>query len=75
MSLVYNISVQFERNIVDNRVASPNGGRDKALIEMVLKSLPVLKCNVGNYYHMEGMAKLTLIDNMSRGVTFMLISF
>jgi len=28
---------------------------------------------IGNYFYMEGMGKLTLIDNMADGVTFMLI--
>jgi len=42
---------------------------------MQLKSLPTLKCQVGPFYHMEGKAKLTLADNMTHGVAFMLISF
>jgi len=40
-----------------------------------LKSFPMLKCQVGPFYHMEGKAKLTMADNMAQGIAFMLITF
>jgi len=40
-----------------------------------LKSFPMLKCQVGPFYHMEGKAKLTMADNTTQGVAFMLVTF
>jgi len=50
-------------------------GREKEAVLKTLRSLPILTCKIGSFYHMEGEAKLTFADNILRGVAFMLVSF
>jgi len=48
---------------------------EKKLSQMSLRSMPVLTVKVGGLYQMEREAKLTLADNMARGVAFGLLTF
>jgi hypothetical protein len=75
MSTVYNISKKFKRNMEIGMLSVSKWEDEKVLMKMTLKSLPVMKSNIGSFYHMESNAKFTLLDNILRGIAFMLISF
>jgi len=74
MSQVYSISKTFHKNIA-TVICKVSYSQEKILLRKTLKSLPVVKSRIGQFYHMEGEAKLTLLDNLARGIAFMLISF
>jgi len=74
MSRVYSISKTFHKNIATVICKVPYS-KEQVLLLKTLKSLPVVKSRIGQFYHMEGEAKLTLLDNVVRGIAFMLISF
>jgi len=48
MSLVYNIAIEFHENMHEN-VA-----HDDLVTAKQLRSIPVVKCTIGEFYHMEG---------------------
>jgi len=73
MSKIFHLSSQFRIQQTNNlNLLPPISRRD---LQRQLKSFPTLKCQVGPFYHMEGKAKLTLADNMTHGITFMLLTF
>jgi len=74
MSRVYSISKTFHKNIA-TELCKVSNSKEKILLLKTLKSLPVVKSRIGQFYHIEGEAKLTLLDNVTRGIAFMLISF
>ena len=39
-----------------------------------LKSCALIRCQIGNLYHMEAAAKLTMIDNVVNGIVFLLVN-
>jgi len=79
MSQVYQISKQFQRNVTKNfekgQVEGDACPEERKLFQMTLRSMPVLTVEVGGLYQMEREAKLTLADNMARGVAFGLLTF
>jgi len=73
MSKIFSLSSQFHiQQAKKLGLLSPISRMD---MRRQLGSLPTLKCQVGPFYHMEGKAKLTLADNMTNGVAFVLLSF
>jgi len=74
MSQVYNISKKFHGNLAST-LSLVSDLNEKILIRKTLVSLPVMKSKIGTFYYMEGKAKLTLLDNIARGIAFMLTSF
>jgi len=75
MSHAYNNSRKFQHNMGRKLVLAQPYRHCCIVIKKTLHSLPVLKCTVGNFYHMEGKAKLTLGDNTLHGICFCLITF
>jgi len=79
MSQVYQISKHFQKNLKRNFEKSKvQGGayaHERKLFQMTLRSMPVLTVEMGGLYQMEQEAKLTLADNMTRGVAFGLLTF
>jgi len=79
VSQVYQISKPFQRNMRKNFEKSQvEGGAcpdERKLFESTLRSMHVLAVEVGGLYQMEREAKLTLADNMARGVAFGLLTF
>jgi len=73
MSKIFCLSSQFRIQQAKYLTLLPPVSRIH--LQRQLASLPALKCQVGEFYHMEGKAKLTLADNMTHGVAFMLLSF
>ena len=74
MSQVYIISSSFNLKVERCLISIHNCAQEKHQLKRTLKSLPVMKSKVGNLYHMESKAKLTLLDNIARGIAFMLIT-
>ncbi len=72
MSGIYNISSQFQRNMEPKIQAGARLGMKKAWMQE-LWSCQVVRCQVGNFYHMEGKAKLTLVDTMLNCFVFMIV--
>jgi len=73
MSKVFNLSSKFRiQQAKKLKLIPPIRRMD---LQRQLESFPTLKCQVGPFYHMEGKAKLTMLDTMTRGVAFMLLSF
>jgi hypothetical protein len=72
MSEIYNISSQFKRNLMPKIQACENKAMKKVW-KMELRSCQVVRCQVGNFYHMEGKAKLTLVDTMLNSFVFMVV--
>jgi len=77
MSQVYSMSKTLERNISDAIMKIPNFYylQGRPYFTKNLKAQPVLKSKIGEFYYMESKAKLTLLDDVTRGIAFMLISF
>jgi len=79
LSQVYQISKHFQINLKRNfKQSKVDGGacaHERKLFQMTLRSMPVLTVEVGGLYQMEQEAKLTLADNMARGVAFGLLTF
>ncbi len=72
MSGIYNISSQFQKNMEHKIQAC----EDKAMKEVMTKQLlscQVIRFQIGNFYHMEGKAKLTLINTMVNVFVFMIV--
>ena len=69
MSSLYDMSKDFSRNvsaqIKTERVT-------KKILESELKSCFAIRCTVGNLYHMESEAKLTLLHQVVNGLVFLL---
>jgi len=73
MSKIFYLSSQFQIQQAGRLDGLPQISRLD--VQRQLKSFPTLKCQVGPFYHMEGKAKLSLADNMTQGIAFMLLSF
>jgi len=65
MSQVYSISKTFHKNIATVVICKVSYSQEKILLRKTLKSLPVVKSRIGQFYNMEGEAKLTLLDNVN----------
>jgi hypothetical protein len=72
MSGIYNISSQFQRSLKQKIQACDNKAIKKVWLKE-LRSCQVVRCEVGNFYHMEGKAKLTLVDAMVNVFVFMVV--
>lgn len=76
MSQVYAESKAFHErvNIFMVNLSYPQRN-DVLRIRQAVKSLPMMKSQVGPFYYMESQAKLTLVDNLLNGIAFMFITF
>jgi len=71
MSAVHQLSQKYRKNFEkegDSVLQEPH-------IRKTSQSSPLLKSNVGGFYHMEQNAKLTLWDTIAQGIAFMLTTF
>jgi len=75
MSALFTTSNQFKRNL--NSIVQGLGGlqdvRKYKYFHGQLNACALIRCTVGNLYHMEAMAKLTMIDRSVNGVVFLLV--
>jgi hypothetical protein len=74
---VYNISKKFHQGVETSLIKDPcsTDTVERHLIKATLKSIPIMKSQIGSFYYMEGKAKLTLLHNVVRGIAFMMVTF
>jgi hypothetical protein len=72
MSKIYGISSQFQRNMEQKIQASGNKAMRNEWIRE-LRSCQVVRVQIGNFYHMEGKAKLTIVNTMVNWFVFMVV--
>lgn len=76
MSQVYYKSKTFHEEMTKFVSTMSNSKQNEVIYaKKVIKSLPILKSQIGSFYYMENQAKLTLLDNVVNGIVCMLISF
>ena len=73
MSSLFDISAKFPRNIAP-RIQELSDMRMKEISTRELKSCPLIRCQVGNMYHMEAKAKMTMLHNIVNGVVFLMVN-
>ena len=73
MSSLYDISKKFSRNLSPAIQLVPRK-KIRQILERQMKSCLLIRCQVGNTYHMEAKAKLTMIQNVVNGVVFLLVN-
>jgi len=75
MSLVYKKSTDFHISAWTQFGKISKADTLQPPLQRILKSLQILKSNVGSFYHMEDKAKLTLLDDIANGIASMLVTF
>jgi hypothetical protein len=73
MSATYTSSLKFSKNIRKRIHALDNKEKSKALYLRQVRSCQLIRCQVGNMYHMEKRAKLRLVVSVLNGFRFLLI--
>jgi len=73
ISSTYQISTHFKLNVstIINGVADKSA---KAELMSQLKSCALIRCKVGDLYHMEAKAKLTMLDRTFNGIVCLLVN-
>jgi hypothetical protein len=74
MSRIYDISSQFQANMAKKVQTSKD--KDNGTIQIwmrELRSCQLVRCQIGNFYHMEGKAKLTLVNTIVNAFVFMVV--
>ena len=74
MSRVFDLSSNFSFNL-SSKVHQITEKRHGKILKQQLKSCPIIRCQIGNFYHMEAKAKLTTMHRMLDAVAFLLINF
>jgi hypothetical protein len=69
MSAIYDISYKFQRNMHQKIQGCGNKALRKVWSKD-LRSCQIVRCQIGNFYHMEGKAKLTLVNTMLNALFF-----
>jgi hypothetical protein len=72
MSKIFDIASEFQRNM-ELKIQPCKNKRMKQVWLRELRSCQVVRCQIGNFYHMEGKAKLTLVDTMANIFVFMVV--
>jgi len=73
MSSLYSASSQFKQHMIP--VLSKISDKTvRKHIEGQLKSCPLIRCQVGNLYHMEAKAKLTMLEHVVNGYVFLMVN-
>ena len=74
MSSLYDMSSKFECNVLTKIQAVVDNKRSRRIYELQIKSCPLIRCQVGSFYHMEAKAKLTIIHNVLHGIVFLMVN-
>jgi hypothetical protein len=72
MSAIYDISSKFQRNMHQKIQGCGNKALERVWFKE-LRSCQIVRCQIGNFYHMEGQAKLTLVHTMLNNFVFMVV--
>ena len=73
MSSMFDLSAQFPRQL-SLKIQQIPEKRTRRICEANLKSCAVICVQVGNFYHMEAQAKLTLMEHLVNGVVFIMVN-
>jgi len=73
MSRLFELSTEFSRIISPNIRKIPDR-QSRKIAEMNLKACQVVRCQIGNMYHMEAQAKMTMFDNVVNGLVFLMVN-
>jgi len=73
MASIYNTSIEIKSRLRQNIDTLSCNGKRKYLNGMV-NSLPLIRCQVGIFYHMDDTIKLTLIDIFINLLVFLLLN-
>ena len=73
LSNMYDTSKDFSQNL-SSCICNVSNIRTKKVLTRMLKSCDVIRTQVGNFYHMEAKAKLTMLSNIVNGVVFSLVN-
>ena len=73
MYRLYDLSLNFPKNLFAETLQS-TGKKSRKYLEANLNSCPLIRCQIGSWYHMEGKAKLTMLHNTINGLAFLLIN-
>ena len=71
-SSMFDLSSQFHRNVSSN-IGLSTGIQIKRRLQQQLISCPIIRCQIGNLYYMEGKAKLTMVHNILNLLACLLI--
>ena len=74
MSSLYDLSSKFNRYFTIRIQHIATNKTRKLVFQGQLKSCFIIRCQVGNFYYMEGKAKLTLIHNVLNGIVFLMVN-
>jgi len=74
MSSSFDKSAKFQRNIILS-IDMTQDLMEKMILRNQLISCSLIRCQVGNFYHMEAKAKLTLLQNVVNGVVYLFVNF
>jgi len=72
MSSVFDTSLVF-RERMKERISSTENRKEFTYYSKRIRAMRPLRCQVGNLYHMEARAKLTLLDSVIHEIVFILL--
>jgi len=73
MSSLYDTSTQYRPNIAP-MIENISDRNTRKQVRCQLKGCSLIRCQVGNMYHMEAKAKLTLLQNIVTGIACLLVN-
>ena len=73
MSSLYDMSSSFTRHLSLSFLVFASQ-EHREVFERQLKSCSLICCQVGNFYHVESKAKLTMIHNVLNGISFLMVN-
>ena len=73
MSSLYSISLHFSSNLSE-QIRLVTQKKSKRILAGKLKSCSLIRVKVGNLYHMEARAKLTVLHCLAKGVVVLLVN-
>ena len=73
MSRMFDLSLNFHVNLSSQTLQITEKQARKVFVAS-LKSCQLVRCKIGNWYYMEGKAKLTMLHNVLNGLAYLLIN-
>ena len=70
---MYDLSLDFQKHMVSETLQITEK-KTRRVLKTSLKSCPLIRCKVGNWYYMEAKAKLTMLHNLLNGLAYLLIN-
>ena len=70
---MYEMSKDFPENLT-TQISRITDKKTKKILDGQLQSCFLIRCRVGNLYHMEAGAKLTMLHNLVNGVVFLMVN-